>query len=166
MPLSPRFEELMDGLELKGALWHIQRATSWVNNATEEELMEWYSQILQLSQNTGGCITKILEETAQELSDMPSRELLLKNRDVHIRDSWARKGDQNYHNTIRDLTRYSRLSRLEQQAQILQEGKWVQIWDIMASIQSLPDGITRWEQTIVLNKARILGILPQQVVAA
>jgi len=166
MPLSPRFEELTNELDLQGALWHLQRATSWVNKATEEELMEWYSRILQLSQNTGECVTKILEKTTQELRDMPSRELLLKNRDIHVRESCARKGDENYHNTIRDLTKHVYLSKLVRQAQILLQGKWVQVWDIKASIEVLPDMITRWEQTIVLNKARILAILPQQVAAA
>jgi hypothetical protein len=166
MPLSPRFEELMDELELKDALWHLQRANAWVNQATEEELMEWYSRILQLAQNTGECITRILEKTTQELSRMLSRESLLKNRNIYVHDSCERRDNWNYNKTICDLAEHVRLSRLVKQAQILQQGEWVQIRDITASIQLLPDKITWWDQTIVLNKARILAILPTHAAAA
>ena len=170
MPLSPRFEELMNGLELKDALWHLQRANSWVNQASEEELIEWYSRILQLIQNTAECVTTILEETSQEREKMESIEKMLEKRDTFIRQGWINQDDnvirEPYQEVIWEIAEYVRLSKLLKQAQMLQDKKWIQIWDIVMSVELLPDNITRWEKTISFNKARILAILPHEAAAA
>ncbi len=158
MPLSPRCNELIKGMELHEALWHLQRANSWDNRATAEELIEGYSRILQLAQNTGGCVKQILAETDQQISAMSPLETMIEKRGNLIREGKC-ADNQDLQEVTRKIAEYVRLTRLQRQAEILQEGGWVQIWDIAASIQSLPD-------EILTDRARILAILPQQDIAA
>jgi hypothetical protein len=47
MPLSARFEELIGALDLKNALWHLQRT----QNPKKEEIITGYQRIIDLMCN-------------------------------------------------------------------------------------------------------------------
>lgn len=53
MPLSARFDELVENLELKDALWHLERANAGTDyHATEAEIAQGYRLLLDIIEDT------------------------------------------------------------------------------------------------------------------
>lgn len=78
MPLTPRFEELVEKLFLPDAAWHLSRTNAGtINHASESEILEGKERILQLLNNIDGCVTKILAKTESELARIKPMETLL-----------------------------------------------------------------------------------------
>lgn len=78
MPLTPRFEELVEELNLPDAAWHLSRTNAGSpNNASESELLEGKERVLRLLHNTDNCVTEILAKTESELAQIKPMETLL-----------------------------------------------------------------------------------------
>ncbi len=78
MPLTPRFEELVEELNLPDAAWHLSRTNAGTaNNASESELLEGKARVLKLLNNTDQYVSNILAEIESELDQIEPMEMLL-----------------------------------------------------------------------------------------
>ena len=168
MPLSPRFEELMDGLELKDALWHLQRTNlgrekatqERIITATDDEIIAWYSRVLALAWDGGRLVSQILEETPKTIDTLPPLEVLIEKRGNLVRQWWVTQNDDAIHapyqEVVWEIAEYVRLSKLQKQAQKLQNGDWINRRHIIRSVLALQATSSDWDISNRLYQIKIL----------
>jgi hypothetical protein len=81
MPLTPRFHELIEELDLPQAAWHLSRTNTWTEiHATPEDINEGHELIMRLINNQNNCVATILDWIEKELQDITPMEILLVRR--------------------------------------------------------------------------------------
>lgn len=112
MPLTPRFHELIEELDLPEAAWHLSRTNTWTEiHATEEEIEKGKETILALLQDKGDCVTRILAQIESDLEKLDPLNILLKKRPLGAPFDG-------------DIAKRLGLEKRKKQAQLILEGRF------------------------------------------
>lgn len=123
MPLTPRFHELIEQLDLPQAAWHLSRTNTWTEiHATQEDINEWHELIMRLINNENNCVTTILDWIEKELQDITPMDILLTQRQEATLQQWGtsviEEGPRNHYNRIiQTITRRLLLEKTKRQAE-------------------------------------------------
>lgn len=132
MPLTPRFNELIEQLDLPQAAWHLSRTNSWTeNHATPQEIERGRKKILNLVSNKNGSVQKILQKTDQKLEKMEPWEVLLQRRQEATLASWGKPVNdkdwtKEYTDTINKIKQRTLLEKIKKQAELILNG-WFEV---------------------------------------
>ncbi len=137
MPLTPRFHELIEELDLPQAAWHLSRTNTWTEiHATPEDINEGHELIMRLINNQNNCVATILDWIEKELQDITPMEILLVRRQEATLQQWGAsvmdEGPRNHYNRIiQTITRRLLLEKTKKNAKhILNWGfKIIQWWE-------------------------------------
>ena len=134
MPLTPRFHQLIDELNLPEAAWHLSRTNSWTeSHATQEEINNWRTQILNLLHNENDCVNTVLAWVERELETIDPMDILLQKRQEETLKQWGQpieQSNEEYGKTIRAIMRRVLLEKTRRQANLILDGGFqvIQWW--------------------------------------
>lgn len=132
MPLTPRFHELIDELDLPEAAWHLRRTNTWTEKpAGKKDIKNGYRQIMNLVSNNNNCVKAILEKVEKELENITPMDILLKQRQEATLEQWwqpipSETSHSHYNKIIQTITRRLLLERTKRHAEIILNG-WLTV---------------------------------------
>ncbi|MBP7806804.1 hypothetical protein KA057_03915 [Candidatus Gracilibacteria bacterium] len=128
MPLTPRFHELIEELDLPQAAWHLSRTNTGTEiHATPEDINEGHELIMRLINNQNNCVATILDGIEKELQDITPMEILLVRRQEATLQQWGAsvmdEGPRNHYNRIiQTITRRLLLEKTKKNAKHILNG--------------------------------------------
>ncbi len=132
MPLTPRFHELIDELDLPEAAWHLKRTNTWTEkHADKKDIRNGYKQIMNLVSNKNNCVNTLLEKVEKELESITPMDILLKQRQEATLEQWWQpvtneSAQTHYNNTIQTIKRRLILERTKRHAETILNG-WLTV---------------------------------------